>query len=401
MGTNKLAVQTSGQTESVTIPVQMSGQEFTPFSTSYDVASDEELQGIIDSCLASGSETISSGKLGFEFSRCPRFDNSVTVLVTYNGTRVDGLGWWAYNCSFASVRSCRDDIDSLLKAVFKYVPELRALHIAHYESSIQQCLDDVKKSFVQLGVLFKRMRDDNVFPGGLSGTPNKSMLFYEHIDTKYGFKRASVCNLIAIVETFCSPVDIEDSVKGHELMPEFEGYSYSQLTEMLSLPAVVTYLGQRDTCNQSELLEQLPPPTATIADIRALKKGKLPKSPANSWAYGSAVFITPDDEDEEDDKVSVETLESNKLDTRAQVLGTLDYHDVIDVLLDLAYCNSFYAMDIRIAISNAIHDKKVAIKMAGCRMALNLNMRCNHTPETCPYDGKMDMTKCNEFLESI
>lgn len=112
------------------------------------------------------------------------------------------------------------------------------------------------RSYARIGSILKKMRDDRVFPGGLSiKSFDKTAEFYKYAEETFGYKDTSVKNMINYVERYC----ITGS-GGPELRKEYEGYSYSQLVELQPVVGTLAITGN------------LPPASSTIKQIREFKE---------------------------------------------------------------------------------------------------------------------------------
>ncbi|MCL2369775.1 MAG: hypothetical protein FWC80_00880 [Firmicutes bacterium] len=152
-----------------------------------------------------------------------------------------------YGASYVSdLKDVYETMDKQLGFLISDNEELKQLHLDRFDQRINSLHHDIRTNYIQLGLIFKRMHRFGLYHGGSSHTTN-TKAFYEYIESKYNYKKSSVCNMMAIVGNFCN----SDGV----LHERFENYSYTQLTELLS------YKG-----------DELPSPTATVSEIKDLKK---------------------------------------------------------------------------------------------------------------------------------
>ena len=105
---------------------------------------------------------------------------------------------------------------------------------------------DIQKNFLKIAAYLKLM---NLYPGNFEKFGCKDV--YQFAERRWGYGSTSVKNFLAIAEKFMS---------GQELLPAAEGYGYSQLVELSSVPEAAL----------SEFN-----PKMTIAEIRKKKKEAL------------------------------------------------------------------------------------------------------------------------------
>lgn len=124
---------------------------------------------------------------------------------------------------------------------------------------------------------------------------------YEYAETELGFKRSSTKNFIAICEQFGKKSDNFKDLPTMHLDERFNDYSYSQLTEMLSMSAK-----QREQAT----------PSMTVKQLREIKKSdNQPKQPA---------MVQPDPKPEASSQTSGQWISVNQglpeLDKRVMVV---------------------------------------------------------------------------------
>lgn len=105
---------------------------------------------------------------------------------------------------------------------------------------------DIQKNFLKIAAYLKLM---NLYPGNFEKFGCKDV--YQFAERRWGYGSTSVKNFLAIAEKFMS---------GQELLPAAEGYGYSQLVELSSVPEAAL----------SEFN-----PKMTIAEIRKKKREAL------------------------------------------------------------------------------------------------------------------------------
>ena len=105
---------------------------------------------------------------------------------------------------------------------------------------------DLQKNFLKIAAYLKLL---NAYPGNFEKFGCKDV--YQFAERRWGYGSTSVKNFLAIAEKFMS---------GQELLPAAEGYGYSQLVELSSVPE-----GALSEFN----------PKMTIAEIRKKKKEAL------------------------------------------------------------------------------------------------------------------------------
>ena len=105
---------------------------------------------------------------------------------------------------------------------------------------------DIQKNFLKIAAYLKLL---NVYPGNFEKFGCKDV--YQFAERRWGYGSTSVKNFLAIAEKFMS---------GQELLPAAEGYGYSQLVELSSVPEAAL----------SEFN-----PKMTIQEIRRKKKEAL------------------------------------------------------------------------------------------------------------------------------
>lgn len=81
---------------------------------------------------------------------------------------------------------------------------------------------DIQKNFLKIAAYLKLM---NLYPGNFEKFGCKDV--YQFAERRWGYGSTSVKNFLAIAEKFMS---------GQELLPAAEGYGYSQLVELSSVP---------------------------------------------------------------------------------------------------------------------------------------------------------------------
>ena len=81
---------------------------------------------------------------------------------------------------------------------------------------------DIQKNFLKIAAYLKLM---NLYPGNFEKFGCKDV--YQFAERRWGYGSTSVKNFLAIAEKFMS---------GQELLPAAEGYGYSQLVELCSVP---------------------------------------------------------------------------------------------------------------------------------------------------------------------
>lgn len=81
---------------------------------------------------------------------------------------------------------------------------------------------DIQKNFLKIAAYLKLL---NVYPGNFEKFGCKDV--YQFAERRWGYGSTSVKNFLAIAEKFMS---------GQELLPAVEGYGYSQLVELCSVP---------------------------------------------------------------------------------------------------------------------------------------------------------------------
>ena len=183
------------------------------------------------------------GDIGFKLTGTK---TSPTVHLYYKD-KYAGLGLY-YAVSLDDLYST---MDRQLNIAYSMIDSYRESYLIEIDKHIKSHLQGARYSFLSLGIIFKKMQKYGLFPNGGYGN-NDTKLLYAYIDDKYGFKKSSVCNMIAIVDKFCD-------YKTNELLPEYEKFSYTQLTELL--PIV-------DTPLLKEVSSDM-----TIKEIRDLKHG--------------------------------------------------------------------------------------------------------------------------------
>ena len=105
---------------------------------------------------------------------------------------------------------------------------------------------DIQKNFLKIAAYLKLM---NLYPGNFEKFGCKDV--YQFAERRWGYGSTSVKNFLAIAEKFMS---------GQELLPAAEGYGYSQLVELCSIPE--TALAEFN-------------PKMTVQEIRKKKKEVL------------------------------------------------------------------------------------------------------------------------------
>ena len=119
---------------------------------------------------------------------------------------------------------------------------------------IKRAMEETAKQFVYIGFLLWEVREYQYYYENGYGS------VYEYAETELGFKRSSTKNFIAICEQFCRKSEYK--LPTMFLDERWNDYSYSQLTEMLSMSAA-----KREQAA----------PSMTVKQIRELKK--LPEDP--------------------------------------------------------------------------------------------------------------------------
>ena len=169
---------------------------------------------------------------------------------------------WLYGSSWDSLRlSVSEFLEipylSLRRKVFEHYnlydfvneTELPSGLSTDFKSSVD-ALDvlnvDLQKNFLKIAAYLRLM---NAYPGNFEKFGCKDV--YQFAERRWGYGSTSVKNFLAIAEKFMS---------GQELLPAAEGYGYSQLVELSSVPE-----GALSEFN----------PKMTIAEIRKKKKEAL------------------------------------------------------------------------------------------------------------------------------
>lgn len=133
---------------------------------------------------------------------------------------------------------------------------------------IKQAMQETAKQFVYIGFLLWEVREYQYY------YENNYSSVYEYAEAELGFKRSSTKNFIAICEEFCRKSEYK--LPTMFLDERWNDYSYSQLTEMLSMSAA-----KRDQAA----------PSMTVKQLRELKKQpaepeQVPKIEQASVAIG-------------------------------------------------------------------------------------------------------------------
>lgn len=116
---------------------------------------------------------------------------------------------------------------------------------------IKQAMHDAAQHFVYIGFLLWEVRQYKYY------WENGYDSVYEYAETELGFKRSSTKNFIAICENFCQRSGEYKETPTMFLDKRWSDYSYSQLTELLSMSAP-----KRDHAK----------PSMTVRQLRELKK---------------------------------------------------------------------------------------------------------------------------------
>lgn len=119
---------------------------------------------------------------------------------------------------------------------------------------IKRAMEETAKQFVYIGFLLWEVKEYQYYYENGYGS------VYEYAEAELGFKRSSTKNFIAICEQFCRKSEYK--LPTMFLDERWNDYSYSQLTEMLSMSAA-----KREQAT----------PSMTVKQIRELKK--LPEDP--------------------------------------------------------------------------------------------------------------------------
>lgn len=114
---------------------------------------------------------------------------------------------------------------------------------------IKRAMEETAKQFVYIGFLLWEVREYQYY------YENNYSSVYEYAEAELGFKRSSTKNFIAICEQFCRKSEYK--LPTMFLDERWNDYSYSQLTEMLSMSAA-----KREQAA----------PSMTVKQLRELKK---------------------------------------------------------------------------------------------------------------------------------
>lgn len=114
---------------------------------------------------------------------------------------------------------------------------------------IKRAMEETAKQFVYIGFLLWEVREYQYYYENGYGS------VYEYAEAELGFKKSSTKNFIAICEQFCRKSEYK--LPTMFLDERWNDYSYSQLTEMLSMSAA-----KRDQAA----------PSMTVKQLRELKK---------------------------------------------------------------------------------------------------------------------------------
>lgn len=99
---------------------------------------------------------------------------------------------------------------------------------------VQGCLRMIQSNFVRLGWHLKKLKEefkDNITKTYFEARGHYCRNIYDFAQQEFNLSKSSVKRLIAIVDKFCLKNDIELV----ELKESYKNFSYSQLSEMLSL----------------------------------------------------------------------------------------------------------------------------------------------------------------------
>ena len=212
------------------------------------------------------------------------YEDYIYVLRSFENYSVRGFNFWFKSCSFfisftpkninheffisivgKEYLNIKFDISGFLKisytslrrkvlenfGVYDFVNETELPNglSTDFKSSLE-ALDglnvDIQKNFLKIAAYLKLM---NLYPGNFEKFGCKDV--YQFAERRWGYGSTSVKNFLAIAEKFMS---------GQELLPAAEGYGYSQLVELSSVPE--TALAEFN-------------PKMTVQEIRKKKKEAL------------------------------------------------------------------------------------------------------------------------------
>lgn len=188
------------------------------------------------------------------------YEDYIYVLRSFENYSVRGFNFWFKSCSFfisftpkninheffisiagKEYLNIKFDISGFLKisytslrrkvlenfGVYDFVNETELPNglSTDFKSSLE-ALDglnvDIQKNFLKIAAYLKLM---NLYPGNFEKFGCKDV--YQFAERRWGYGSTSVKNFLAIAEKFMS---------GQELLPAAEGYGYSQLVELSSVP---------------------------------------------------------------------------------------------------------------------------------------------------------------------
>lgn len=144
--------------------------------------------------------------------------------------------------------------DAIVQAAVSAIDEFQAAELGKlrkYEDCITKEIGTICKSFCKIGFYLWKIKEDDLYL--LSDCKN----VYDYGQLYFNFKRASVANYIRVCEHF-SKRD-KDGNPTAVLDENFRNFTYSQLTEMASLP--------------ESMVPEIKP-EMTVKEIKGLKSGK-------------------------------------------------------------------------------------------------------------------------------
>lgn len=208
-----------------------------------------------------------------------------------------------------------EEIPNSLENVLPNVPELldidddsfknmgyleKSNYLSSYKKTVQNCVNSIANSFVEIGKVLYLINKYELY-----SVANTSSIF-EYASITFGIKKSTVYNLMAVYNRFGSTGVLEESYKN---------FSYSQLSEMVSLP--------------KEIIDEIKE-TDSVREIKAKKKSLKEKN--------EDVVVDPVQGDEISCQVSVDDFEDY------DITLVLKHSEIIDLLTVFDINN--YSLDI-------------------------------------------------------
>lgn len=228
--------------------------EITVKNTSYDFVSDEELERICKQLEAAyanyenappetrtlkGTEITFGEKSGFLFEAHPRNSswNSHYVQLKYKGKEIDNvsLSFFAATEKTRGRYSFREAVERSLQLAFDNIPVFQKQRLAVYEKQIENALKLAGNSYIAVGLALRDIKQKNLLNDPRYQGDGALVNFWAFAEEKFGFKKSSVKNMIAVCERYCER-DRERYLP--EIKKDYKDYSYTQLVDVYRLESV-------------------------------------------------------------------------------------------------------------------------------------------------------------------